>query len=321
MNSKAYQNFLDTLLSKVPNRKTLVQELVVLLNIEKEAVYRRLRKEVLFSFYEIDLICQKYYISLDFIFGRGGFNNLYFHLIDYDFINTSEKEFAYTRDYLDKFSIIKNDPDSEIGCAYNYLPLFLVNSREHLNIYYFVLYKWMYQYGKYKQFPYFNELKLPERLLHNNDEYREKLMYANYTYYVLDEKLFICFVNDILYFKTINFITDDDIRRIKSELFNLLDYMEKLTIEGKFETGKKVDFFVTQISIEASYSYLDIKGCSSSNIKLFSLSDLGSHNRKNIPRIKDWLLSLRRSSTLISVSGELQRIKYFDRQRKIIDQL
>lgn len=64
-----YDNLLNAVREKIPQRTVLVNTLVDLLCIEKEAVYRRLRGEVAFTFAEIVTIANEFGISLDNLIG------------------------------------------------------------------------------------------------------------------------------------------------------------------------------------------------------------------------------------------------------------
>ncbi|MCD7929978.1 MAG: hypothetical protein LUH15_00615 [Tannerellaceae bacterium] len=63
------KNFTSALQKKVPGRSQLTNMLAETLNIEKEAVYRRLRGEVAFTFTEVATLAQHLCISLDELIG------------------------------------------------------------------------------------------------------------------------------------------------------------------------------------------------------------------------------------------------------------
>ncbi len=321
MKSSSYQLFLNELIKRVPDRKKLTSQLMDLLCLEREAVYRRLRRDVAFSFSEIEQISKRYQISLDHIFGTHVTENMVFFLGEYDFVNTPPEDIESTKKHIEQVTALKEDPDSELGFAMNTIPLTLVKSREHGNLYKFALYKWMYQYCKYPSLPLFREVAAPAQLLFFNDLYREVIQGANYTYYVFDEGIISYLVRDIQYFRMVKLISPEEVEILKEEIFLYLDDLERLAASGRFPTGKRVDFFITQMSIEATYHYVDSVNCSFTGLKLFQLSDAMSPEPKNIPRIKEWLYSLKRTSVQISESGELHRIRYFDKQRELVSQL
>jgi len=68
-----YDIFIDLIYNKYPKKHILVQELMGLLIIEREAVYRRLRGDVIFTAHEVAKISMAWDISLDDIFRRAAF--------------------------------------------------------------------------------------------------------------------------------------------------------------------------------------------------------------------------------------------------------
>jgi hypothetical protein len=68
-NELYYDHFMDILSKKYPTKAELAQELMDLLCLEREAVYRRLRKDVVFPAHEVIKIAATWNISLDEIIG------------------------------------------------------------------------------------------------------------------------------------------------------------------------------------------------------------------------------------------------------------
>ena len=62
-----FKNLIEVLQDRVPQRGKLAELLAELLDIEKEAVYRRLRGSVPFSFQEVHTIADYFGFSLDSI--------------------------------------------------------------------------------------------------------------------------------------------------------------------------------------------------------------------------------------------------------------
>ncbi|MCL2728312.1 MAG: hypothetical protein FWD56_08020, partial [Bacteroidales bacterium] len=60
-----YDNFLNTIEKHYPRKSDLANALMEILPLEKESVYRRLRKDVYFSAEEVMQIAQAWGISLD----------------------------------------------------------------------------------------------------------------------------------------------------------------------------------------------------------------------------------------------------------------
>ena len=95
--------------------------------------------------------------------------------------------------------------------------------------------------------------------------------------------------------------------------------MEILASRGAYsETGNPIQFYISNINFDASYSYLETKKLRISMIRAFILNSVVSLDEKAYEIFHNWLQSLLKSSTMISVSGEKQRILFFEKQRQII---
>ena len=75
------------------------------------------------------------------------------------------------------------------------------------------------------------------------------------------------------------------------------------------------------INFEATYSYLETSTLQLSLIRVYSINSLTTQDVQMFQSLKEWIQSLKKFSTLISESGEMQRIQFFNQQREIIDAL
>ena len=56
-------------------------------------------------------------------------------------------------------------------------------------------------------------------------------------------------------------------------------------------------------------------------IRVYSINSITTQDTEMFNSLKDWIQSLKKFSTMISESGEMQRIQFFNRQREIINTL
>jgi hypothetical protein len=139
---------------------------------------------------------------------------------------------------------------------------------------------------------------------------------------VWDNLIFRYLVTDIQFFSTINLISNDDIQQIKEDLLALLDYIEQIAETGCVEeTGTPVSFYISDINLDADYSYVQINDFCMSHVRTFILNSVASTDQSSFGKMKDWIDSLKKSSTLISKSGVKYRAEFFEKQRKIISEL
>ena len=131
--------------------------------------------------------------------------------------------------------------------------------------------------------------------------------------------IFSHLINDIQYFCGIHLISDEDKNLLKEELFRVADDLEELATRGKSQMGNDIRIYISNINFEATYSYLDTSTVQLSLI--YSINSISTQDSEMFRGLKEWIQSLKKFSTLISESGEMQRIQFFKQQREIIGTL
>lgn len=104
-------------------------------------------------------------------------------------------------------------------------------------------------------------------------------------------------------------------------MFLLIDELEGLAAKGKTETGNTVRIYISHINFEANYGYLESAPLQLSLIRVYSINSITTRDSEMFQGLKDWIQSLKKFSTLISESGEMQRIQFFKQQREIVSTL
>jgi hypothetical protein len=318
-NSYVYDVLLDEIRKKIPQNSKLVNKLVDILYIEKEAVYRRLRREVPFTFQEIVTLSKYLGISLDYILDIDTHKKRVFQLKLIEYMDPHEIDYSMIQDYVNIIQNSKNGTATETGTISNTLPQTLYSGFKLISKFY--IFKWHFHYC-YNQIKPFHEMIVPEKI--------SNLFTANYiesknildTSYILDSQIIKNLINDIKYFNSIRLVKKDDIAAIKEELIRFLDYLETIATNGYFkETRNKVQIYISNINIDTNYTYLDTQNYKLSMIWTFILTSTISMDVKTFNIIKNWFWSIVRNSTLITVTGEKERILFFETQRAIIEDL
>ncbi len=293
-----------------------------ILFLEREAVYRRLRGEVHFSFNEIVLLSRAFQISIDNIISLGNdkkFSPCQLTYVDYLF-KPEESDYVMLDGFVEVLRSASDYPESESSIATNTLPqIFYVPS---LPLYKLVLLKWTFQQGVPERTLRYSQISPPQRLLDINEVYCQEIRNIALTHIILDKNIFRFLANDIRFFEEISLITRSEVEEIKEEFFRLLDEMEEIARKGCFSTGKQVRIYVSQTDIPNSMSYISINEKTRfSMLKWFTIIDTISFDDKSYHRMKSWTKALQRASTLISETGEAHRIHFFKEQREIVARL
>ena len=97
--------------------------------------------------------------------------------------------------------------------------------------------------------------------------------------------------------------------------------MERLTRVGTYESGNEVEIYVSNLNFETTYSYLISNNFALAMISTFTLSATTSVEPEACENMRMWLQSLKRTSIMISTSAEMDRAKFFRKQRDYLDRI
>ncbi|MCD8177807.1 MAG: hypothetical protein LUE98_10405 [Tannerellaceae bacterium] len=136
-------HFINAIKEKFPQRTVIATRLAEILCIEKEAVYRRLRGEVPFSFAEAITISGALGLSLDHIGGSIPEKSKPFILKLVDFIDPNKDDLEMTEYMTKHASSLTDFTNTEYGAAMNMIPVTISVKYDH--IFRFYVYKWYYQ--------------------------------------------------------------------------------------------------------------------------------------------------------------------------------
>lgn len=302
------------------NRKALTCALVSMLHIEKEAVYRRLRREVPFTLAEAATISSKLGISLDYLAGCNSGTGKPFQLALTEHENPLTEDFSMLQGLTTLIRRAKGKHEIEAGLATNVLPQSVFLNYEYITRFY--LFKWLYLYDNKDTAKPFSEVYPSKKLKQVYRDYAEESRYIDRTTFILDPLVIQYLVNDIRFFSDIRLISPEDVQHLKNDISLILDNLESVAGRGKEEGAvKKVNIYISNINFDTSYSFAQTENISISLIAAFMLNTVVSFEESSFNRIKTWIHSLKRLSTLISESGEIQRIRFFEQQREILDTL
>ena len=314
-----YQEFMSAVREKIPHKATLANTITDLLGIDKDAVYRRLRGDVNFSFTEMAVIAKMTGISLDKIARLENFQSRPAQMNFSNQISPTAVDYEMFEGHVNLLKSIIDDPDTVIMEASNIIPHYLYQDYEYLTRYH--MFRWNHAGIHGEVLPY-HEISITERV---RDLQIQNCAYARHiesTVYVWDNMLFQRLVTNIKYFAKVRLIKEEDVALLKNDLTSFLDNLERVAAKGKHEdTGKKVSIFISDVTSDTNYSCLKTKDIHLTLLRAFILNAIVTFDVEVYNYASAWIQSLQRKATLISVSGEKMRAMYFDAQREIVQTL
>ena len=314
-----YDNFLELLFSRYAKRTELTEALMDLLHLEREAVYRRLRKDVVFTANEIAKIAMSWQISFDDIIVKSS-NEMAFRGRMLDYLNPSEEDLDAIHTVVQMLEHIKDFPDLEYMEISNRLSRMLTTGFEYLTRFY--LLKWKYQYAN-GDTPTFSQIICLEEVKNFSSDFYKMSKNLSNINFVWDNRIFSYLADDIRCFHSIYMITDEEKELIKSDLYALIDYMSEVASKGCWlETGNKVNLYISQVNIDTNYHYYyydsKVQLC---GINIFGKNIIYSTNSAMLEDFRTFMQSKKKSSVQISEANERNRIEFFMKQRQLIDSL
>ncbi|MDR1876688.1 MAG: hypothetical protein LBQ84_03595 [Flavobacteriaceae bacterium] len=314
-----HNNLLKSIEEQIPERGNLANIFMDKLDIGKEAAYRRLRGEIPFTLHEAVTMARELNISLDHVWNISSDDNNLFQFNFVEYIGSTEPEYTMIEQFIDILRFTKNDSFSEVGSIENVFTFALFLNYEYITR--FSLFKWQYQYGKTDEARCYNEIKIPEKLSKIYNDIITESKNIRKTHYIWDHMIFTYLVNDIKYFTKKRLISKKNRQQLKEELLVFIDDLESLTTKGHFDNGNEVYFYISNINFSSTYSYVQTKNYGMTLISAFTLNSVTSLNPKVLEKMKRWIESVKNTSTLISKTGEMQRILFFKKQRELINTL
>ena len=318
MNNVWYCTFLEELHKRYPQKPALIEALMNLLSIEREAAYRRLRKDVMFPVEEMVKIAASWGISLDEIIGIPS-NEVSFKTKLLNYTTPSKQELESMQRTVRWCHSLSNIPDLEYLEACNKMSRSLSSGFPFLRR--LELLNWMHQHGSENVLP-FSQTAFTPPAADLSTEYNRCMKNLATVSYIWDEMLFHHIVRNIRYFRSIDLISSEENELIKGDLYDFLDYMSKVAEKGCWlETGNKVNLYISHINIETNYSYFysdEVKLCI---VHAFVKNEIYTSNPVMMENFKRWMQLKKRASVLISEADERSRISFFREQRELIDGL
>jgi len=312
------EELIKVLKNYTPDKENTVDILMDILPMGKEAAYRRLRGEIPFTLDEAVLICKRLNFSIDRLINKEGNES-------YDFRMAA----IYLKDPLGEFSRmlsvvaegtqkISTDPGSFSYRAYRILPVeFFFRYRFISKVYMYILF---YQLQPHNLPSKLEDLHVPEKIFDLQYQVADAMHNVNSTV-ILDRHITEDFIGLVRYFALMGLFESSEIKQIKEDLYGMIDDFEKCASTGLSLAGKKMDVYISNISFDSSYSYLEGSGLKLGAITLYCIDYLLSTHPEVVENQRIWIKSLIRFSTQISVSGEYQRNEYLYMQRSLIDKI
>jgi hypothetical protein len=312
-----YDNFLAALAERYPQKSNLVDALMDVLPLEKESIYRRLRKDTYFTLEEAMIIAGAWNISLDNIARTTPHKSSPFQFDMVDYINPKEIDYRFFEKFNQAMELVAKDPAGKMIEVSNTLPGSLYLGYENLTRFFTM--KWFYKYNVLENTLVFGDTHVPQRMRELEMEYSGCVRDIPEVYAICNDRFIENLIDDIRYFKSVRMITESEITLLKGELLEVINYIENVALKGYFpDTKNKLFFYLSHIWLETEYVLYESKDFIFSMVKILELGGICSLDKKVFDKFMNTTQSIKRSSALLSASNNVYLIEFLEKQRNII---
>lgn len=313
---KYQKAFIDIVSGYVPEDEKLVDFISKLINLGKEASYRRIRGEVEFTLSEVVTISKKLNINLTSLIIREGGEKVTFNLRLSDESSAANSHLKKIEADLNVLEGINKKSESTLYSICRSIPdIFYF---EHPYLTKLKLLKIQFNTGVVQPLP-LSDIEIPSKLLRVQEKYWEELKHFNLIY-ILAPNLLTSITSDIMFFRELNLISEDEKEHLKIELTSILNVIDETARNGLFQ-NKEISLYISHVILDLSHSLIISKALEASVIDLHIPGSLLSFDKEMCQAHKKRIHNIKKCSSLITQSGEPTKISFLTKQKEIIAQL
>ncbi|GHV27034.1 hypothetical protein FACS1894176_08500 [Bacteroidia bacterium] len=312
MENRLYKLLTNQLLAHIPDSVNAAFYLGNLLNLSKEAIYRRLRGDVPFSVAEIIRITIDLNVSLDKIIHEQT------EFTDEVKLLGEGKPTSMFRSALDQFNNLLSSPQlRDIVMSFNYFHPILVLNFDSL--FKFSYYRWVCRNFPTNQIKPFAEVLESTTLDQTKEHLLSTVTQLKKSRMILDYNMFVNVTKQIHYFYQKKLITKDEKLQLKEDMFGLVDLYEQIAKTGLYGENQLSLYLSNHLSIDSNMALLQMEGdVSQSVFWLTSMSHIIIKDSQVCEFQKSELNFLKRQSIGVSQSNEIMLEEFLEQQREYI---
>jgi len=316
---KTKNSIASKILSNIPLHVKPIDYLMESLNISRESVYRRMRGDISFTFEEMAKLSVDLGFSIDEMIAQDMPAHIFFDSFIAGVQDPSDGFIIKFQQYFRNIIDLLPAKEFESTMIANHVPLEFMVLFD--NLFKFAYYRWMHQFQKISLKYCYSDVILPEQLICLQHNVIENLKKVNNHTFIFDSNIFLNLIREIQYYYKRRLINEDDFLRIKGDLVGLIDMMENIAQTGLYISKARFNFYLSSLNIESNSRFTEFDNQVQSQFFIESVEPITISNKELCTIHKKWIDSMRKYSTLISLSNEILQVRYFNKQRTYIEEI
>lgn len=292
--------------------------LMDVLNVGIDSAYRRLKGEIPYSFEEIAKISIELGFSIDEMVGESNDDNVFFEFMGKT-LDKPEDSILKMLEYYEHFiHSHRNAQHSEVTVTMNNLQFTHTLAHEHL--FKFFCYKWIHQVSETSINFSYSDMVISPAIETLREKAAYSHLYINNQVYIIDPNMILNTLKGIQYYYKRQLITKEEFLLIKKDLYDYIEYIEKVAQTGVNSVGSKAEIYISTLNIETNSAYSNFDGNTESHFWFYSIIPFMSNDRPINTTHRRWLDSIKRYAILITKSNEMLQAEVFHKTRKEIEE-
>jgi hypothetical protein len=139
--------------------------------------------------------------------------------------------------------------------------------------------------------------------------------------YIVYKNLFSLVADDVQYFYLCKLLSAEETECAKAELHSFLNRLETLMTNGCDKDGNSHTFYLSMMDIESDIVCANVDPRIHYSMQWNPENHLIAMSREDFGARRQWINAIKRYTSLITMSNEILRSDFIDRQRRIIDSI
>jgi len=317
--STIQSDFLDRVKKSLPPHVAFVDDLAEILSISRDSAYRRIRGETVLSLDEVSAICRHFKLSVDEVISSStdmvSFHNRF---VEEDGFTFEE----WLQSIESNLDMLSKEPVREMIVSAKDVPIFYYFGTPELSA--FKMFFWMKSILRYSNYTgeNFRPELVPKELLGLGQRIQEKFTSIERTE-LWSEDTIHASLRQIEFYHECGFFSDPfQGQHLCDELLNLLAEIRECAAAGTFSERKEhFHLFKNEILIADNTFLFKMQDKYAVFINHNTLNVLSTTHEPFCRQTETYLRNLLNKATKISVTGEKERLKFFNRIEEKINDL
>lgn len=310
-----HKYFIEAIKSKLPPNVLVASYISKMLNVGKEASYRRIRGVVDFSFNEVVTISEDLNIPL-FHLTRN--NHEYIPFTSYLIKDNAAEDYKVNLSKVtDDFSSIIQEGNANVSFCYDSIPPELM-----FNYHSIMKMRWakyISQYNETKSPILIDKVEIPRCVQTTFDRFNDVIKEFDMTL-IIGEQIFQPTFKEIKYFASLNYFSKEFLHKVEEELNHFINELISYSLTGKNQMDKRFEIYLYHVYSTGSIVLAEGLNRKIAYLKTYGTNYFSTEDATICQAQANWVQNMKKNSTYITQSGEVVSAAFFREQKKLLSE-